>query len=206
MKLERPCNVRQADADRLAAALAKEDAENKREAAARASMQAETRRFAEHMLMQKRALASQEAVMEEARAAELSKAWDKRLAVWSKEQEARELLMAQVLEERKNQVAVKLENAKIDKEKQALARHRLEAELAKVNAIESQKLAEAKDVRMQHRALLENQIEDKAFKRAAAEFNKAQERMTAERAEAAYQMMLNDQMAKTTSTMQKFAK
>ena len=144
--------------------------------------------------------------MEEARAAELSKAWDKRLAVWSKEQEARELLMAQVLEERKNQVAVKLENAKLDKNKQAIARHRLEAELLKVNAIESQKLAEAKDVRMQHRALLENQIEDKAFKRAAAEFNKAQERMTAERAEAAYQMMLNDQMAKTTTTMQKFAK
>ena len=42
---------------------------------------------------------------------------------------------------------------------------------------------------MQHRALLENQIKDKAFKRAAAEFNKAQERMTAERSEAAYQMM-----------------
>ena len=48
------------------------------------------------------------------------------------------------------------------------------------------------------------QIKDKAFKRAAAEFNKAQERMAAERAEGAYQMMLNDQMAKTTSTMNKF--
>ena len=44
-----------------------------------------------------------------------------------------------------------------------------------------------------------------AFKRAAAEFNKAQERIAAERAEAAYQMMLGDQMAKTTSTMRKFA-
>ena len=59
---------------------------------------------------------------------------------------------------------------------------------------------------MQHRALLENQIKDKAFKRAAAEYNKAQERSMAERAEAAYMMMLNDQMAKTTSTMNKFAK
>ena len=59
---------------------------------------------------------------------------------------------------------------------------------------------------MMHRSLLENQIKDKAFKRAASEFNKAQERMAAERAEAAYQMMLNDQMAKTTTTMQRFAK
>ena len=58
---------------------------------------------------------------------------------------------------------------------------------------------------MMHRSLLENQIKDKAFKRAAGEFNKAQERMAAERAEAAYQMMLTDQMNKTTTTMNKFA-
>ena len=58
---------------------------------------------------------------------------------------------------------------------------------------------------MTHRALLENQIKDKAFKRAASEFNKAQERMTAERAEAAYQMMLNDQMDKTVTRIQQFS-
>ena len=125
--------------------------------------------------------------------------------MWGKEQQARENLIAQVLEERKNQVAVRLEKVRIDKQKQADARHRLEAELAKVNQLEADKDASMKATRMQHRALLENQIKDKAFKRAAADFNKAQERMTAERSEAAYQMMLNTQMAKTTSTMQKFA-
>ena len=114
--------------------------------------------------------------------------------------------MAQVLEERKQQVFQKLEAVKTDKLNQAEARHRLERELAQVNAIEHKKNEDMKDIRMQHRALLENQIKDKAFKRAAAEFNKAQERMTAERSEAAYQMMLNDQMAKTSSTMNRFAK
>ena len=94
----------------------------------------------------------------------------------------------------------------VDKEKQAEARHRLEAELAQVNALEKAKLDEAAYVRMQHRALLENQIKDKAFKKQAAQFNKAQERMTAERSEAAYQMMLNDQLNKTTANMNKFAK
>ena len=197
---------RGADAKRLQDALDKEAQQAAQEQAARDAMQGETKRFAEAMLAQKRAIASQEGIMEQARQAELGKAWEKRMAVWAKEQAQRENLMAQVLDERKNQVAVSLENAKMEKQKHAEARHRLEAELAKVNALEAQKLAEAKSVRMQHRALLENQIEDKAFKRAAAEFNKAQERMTAERAEAAYQMMLNDQMAKTTSTMQKFAK
>ena len=59
-----------------------------------------------------------------ARKAELDKAWDKRLAVWSKEQEAREALMAQVLNERKGQVEVKLQNVIIDK------KHQLERELA----------------------------------------------------------------------------
>ena len=197
---------RAADAERLAAQLALEQHEAEREAAARESMQHETRRFAEHMLQQKRAIAQQEGLQEIARKAELDKAWDKRLAVWGKEQEARENLMAQVLDERKMQVQVKLEGTKIDKMNQAEARRRLEAELALVNKAEQDKLNDAKDIRMQHRALLESQIKDKAFKRAANEFNKAQERMSAERAEAAYQMMLNDQMNKTTTTMNKFAK
>merc|ERR1719174_1384340 len=100
---------RKADADRLQAQLALEAHENEREAAARASMQHETRRFAEHMLMQKREIAAREEEQEAARKIELDKAWDKRLAVWGKEQEARENLMAQVLDERKQQVAVKLD-------------------------------------------------------------------------------------------------
>ena len=139
-----------------------------------------------------------------ARKAELDKAWDKRLAVWGKEQQARENLMAQVLEERKQQVEVKLQSVKVDKQNQAEARRRLEAELSAVNALEKAKLDEAASIRMQHRSLLENQIKEKAFQRAAAEFNKAQERSAAERAEAAYQMMLHDQMAKTSTTMSKF--
>jgi len=197
---------RQADAERLQAQLALEAHEAEREAAARASMQHETRRFAEHMMMQKRAIAAREGEQEVARKAELDKAWDKRLAVWGKEQEARENLMAQVLDERKQQVEVKLRAVQVDKQNQAEARRRLNDELAAVNHIEKSKLEEAASVRMTHRALLENQIKEKAFQRAAGEFNKAQERMTAERAEAAYQMMLNDQMTKTTTAMQKFAK
>ena len=81
--------------------------------------------------------------MEAARKKELDKAWDKRLEVWGKEQEAREKLLAQVLTERKHQVAVRLEQVKVDKQKQADARIRLEAELAHVNAIEAAKTREA---------------------------------------------------------------
>ena len=196
---------RDADAKRLSDQLAHEAEENRREEAARHSMQEETRRFAEHMLAQKRALAQHEGAQEEARKKELDKAWDKRLAVWGKEQEARENLMAQVLDERRVQVEVKLQNVKIDKEKQAEARHRLEAELAQVNALEKAKLDEAAHVRMEHRRLLENQIKDKAFKKQAAQFNKTQERMTAERSEAAYMAMLNHQMEKTVGTMNKYS-
>jgi len=125
--------------------------------------------------------------------------------VWGREQEARENLMAQVLDERRVQVATKLKQVRIDKQKQADARMRLEAELAAVNRIEADKAAESAGTRMAHRALLENQIKEKAFKRGAADYNKAQERLTAERAEAAYQMMLTDQMGKTAMTMSKYA-
>jgi len=196
---------RKADEERLSAQLALEKQEAEREAAAKASMQQETRRFAEHMLAQKRQIAAQEEVMEAARQKELNKAWDKRLEVWGREQEARENLMAQVLDERRVQVATKLKQVRIDKQKQADARMRLEAELAAVNRIEADKAAESAGTRMAHRALLENQIKEKAFKRAAADYNKAQERLTAERAEAAYQMMLTDQMGKTAMTMSKYA-
>lgn len=154
---------RQADAQRLAAQLAKEAHENEREASARETMQAETRKFAEHMIAQKRALEQQQGVQEVARKAELDKAWDKRLAVWSKEQEAREALMAQVLNERKGQVEVKLQNVIIDKKNQAEARRRLEAELTAVNRMEADKLEEAKAVRMMHRGLLENQARSPHF-------------------------------------------
>merc|ERR1719440_547095 len=146
---------RKADAERLEAQLALEAHENEREAAARASMQHETRRFAEHMMQQKRAIAAREEEQEAARKTELDKAWDKRLAVWGKEQEARERLMAQVLEERKAQVEVKLQSVKIDKANQAEARFRLEKELTAVNKLEKAKLDEAAMIRMQHRSLLE---------------------------------------------------
>jgi len=197
---------REEDLSRLNAQLEMEKADEQREAMAREAMQKETRLFAEHMLMQKRAIASREADIDAAQQRELNKAWEKRQAVWGHEQEAREKLMAQVLHERKMQVQKKLDDVKIDKAKQAAARVRLEAELSRVNEIESQKLEEGRQTRLEHRALLENQMKDKAFKKAAAQFNKAQERMAAERAEAAYQSMLHDQMSKTMSSMEKYSK
>ena len=196
---------RDADLARLQAQLDMEKADEEREAAAREAMAKETRLFAEHMLAQKRALASREAEIDAAQKLELDKAWDKRLAVWGQEQEAREHLMAQVLNERKMQIQKKVEMEKVDKAKQAAARIRLEAELARVNEMEANKLEQGRQVRMEHRALLENQMKQKAFSKAAAQFNKSQERMAAERSEAAYQAMLADQMAKTTANMEKFS-
>ena len=131
--------------------------------------------------------------------AEQDKAWEKRLAVWGQEQEARERLMAQVLHERKVQVDQKVIAAEIEKEKAAEARYKLEAELGRVNAMEANKTEAGRQVRMEHRALLENQIKDKAFQRAAAEYNKMQERMASERAEAQYQAMLREQLDKTAA-------
>jgi len=197
---------REEDLRRLTAQLEMEKADEQREAMAREAMQKETRLFAEHMLAQKRFIASREAEIDAAQKAELDKAWEKRLTVWGKEQEAREKLMAQVLHERKIQVQKKVEAEKVDLAKQAAARVRLEQELERVNAIEANKLEQGRQVRMEHRSLLENQMKEKAFKKAAAQFNKAQERSAAERAEAAYQSMLHDQMAKTSASMEKYAK
>merc|ERR1719353_1474664 len=107
--------------------------------------------------------------------------------------------MAQVLEERKIQVEVKLEQEKINKVREAHARECLNTELERINLVE-----EAKQVRLEHQALLKNQMKDKAFQRAAAQYNKMQERMASERAEAQYQAMLREQLDKTAANMDKF--
>jgi len=196
---------KEGDMERLNAVLQKEAAEDEKEARCRAAQGELTRTFAAHMIAQKRALASHEEHLEAERKKQLDKAWDKRLAEWGREQEAREKLMAQVLEERRMQVEVKLEQEKIDKVKSAHARSQLDVELQRINLIEAAKAEEARQVRLEHQALLKNQMKDKAFQGAANQYNKMQERMASERAEAQYQAMLQDQMDKTMSNMQKFS-
>jgi hypothetical protein len=75
-----------------------------RESEAKRAMQAETRLFADHMIAQKREVQRQEGVADEARQQAQAHEWGKRMAVWGAEQEAREQLMAQVLDERRIQV------------------------------------------------------------------------------------------------------
>ena len=196
---------KEGDISRLNSVLEKERVEDEKETRCRAAQAELTRTFAAHMIAQKRAAASHEAEQEEIRAVQLGKAWDKRLAEWGAEQEARERLMAQVLNERKIQVEVKLEQEKIDKVRSAQARECLNAELGRINVIEAVKDQEAKQVRLEHQALLKNQIKDKAFQKAANQFNKMQEKQGSERAEAQYQAMLREQMDKTMSNMEKFS-
>lgn len=196
---------KEGDMARLHAVLEKERTEDEKEARCRKAQADLTRTFASHMMAQKRALANYEADQEAIRAEQLAKAWDKRLAEWGAEQEAREKLMAQVLEERKIQVEVKLEQEKINKVREAHARECLNTELERINLVEAAKNEEAKQVRLEHQALLKNQMKDKAFQRAAAQYNKMQERMASERAEAQYQAMLQEQMTKTMANMHKFS-
>ena len=63
----------------------------------------------------------------------------------------------QVLEERRTQVEVKLEQEKIDKVKSAHARSQLDVELQRINLIEAAKAEESRQVRLEHQALLKNQ-------------------------------------------------
>ena len=187
------------DAERLAYQLSKEGENERKEAEARAMIGSETRLFAEHMLAQKRSLASLEQEQEAARAADNDVQWEKRLQVWGKEQEAREQLMSQVLKEREVQVKTKVEAEKIAKQNEADAREKLEFELQRINQLEALKLDEARKTRMEHRALLEHQIKEKAFERAAAAFNTEQDRLAAQRSEAAYQQKMARENARTAA-------
>jgi hypothetical protein len=194
------------DAARLKAVLDHEAKMDASEHESKQKMQEETRAFGAAMIAQKRALASYEGEMERLREEQQAKEWEKRLTVWRQEQDARERLMAQVLDERAIQVEEKLKLTKVKKVKEAEARVELETELERINALEDAKVAEGKHVLLQHRDLLKNQIDQKRFEGAASQFNKKQEKMMAERAEAQYQAMLDDQMFKVKSQMEKFSK
>ena len=194
------------DAARLKAVLDHEAKMDASEHESKQKMQEETRAFGAAMIAQKRALASYEGEMERLREEQQAKEWEKRLTVWRQEQDARERLMAQVLDERAIQVEEKLKLTKVKKVKEAEARVELETELERINALEDAKVAEGKHVLLQHRDLLKNQIDQKRFEHAASQFNKKQEKMMAERAEAQYQAMLDDQMFKVKSQMEKFSK
>ena len=111
----------------------------------------------------------------------------------------------QVLEERRVQVVTKLEEEKILKEKEAHARAKLEHELSRINNLEALKLEDARTTRLEHRALLEHQIKEKAFARAAAAFNTEQDRLASQRAEAAYQEKMASENARTAQQMAKYA-
>ena len=118
---------------------------------------------------------------------------------------AQPLHLALVRRERAIQVEEKLKLTKLKKVKEAEARVELETELERINALEDAKVAEGKHVLLQHRDLLKNQIDQKRFEGAASQFNKKQEKMMAERAEAQYQAMLSEQMTKTMANMEKFS-
>ena len=155
-----------------------------RELAAKKVMRSDTRRFAEHMMAQKREGLSRDHDHEAAREAEMDKAWDQRLAEHSEEQRARERLMAQVSEERESQVMVRLRETKAAKALEAERRRTLESELERLDAMHSQQLAHVRKAKIEHRALLEQQIEERRLNRhAAAEHDKLQERVLVERAQ-----------------------
>jgi len=192
------------DIERLNTVLQKEMDEDRKMEAGREAQAELTRSFAAQMMAQKQELASYENEMEAKRKACGDKAWDKRLAEWGREQSARESLMAQVLQERKLQVETKLELEKVNKVKLGHARVELDRELGRIHVVEAAKNEEAKAVRLEHQALLRNQMKDKEFTRAASTFNKMQEKSMAENAEAQYQAMLSEQMSRTMSNMEKF--
>lgn len=84
------------------------------------------------------------------------------------------------------------------------SRHKLHDELACINNLEASKLQASAATRVEHRSLLEHQIKEKAYKKAAADFNKVQEKAAAERAEAQYQATLNSQLSRTMAQMAKY--
>lgn len=80
------------------------------EAARKARLREEAAMYRKHLLEQMKKEAEDEALLNRLREEEQEKAWQKRVENWEREKEARKQLMADVMEERRNQILRKRKN------------------------------------------------------------------------------------------------
>ena len=144
LRAEKEAEIRRQQEEDLALLNAMLEKERKAEAAEmayKASLKAQAREYQAQLIELMKKEAVDEAASEAIRQAEQDKAWRKREEVWEQERAAREKLMKEVIEVRRQQLQQRLEQNRIDREAALVER---EAMLAEVEEQEAGRILEAK--------------------------------------------------------------
>ena len=144
---------RELDLAFLDAVLKKEAAQEAAEHAKKAAYAEAAAQYRKHLMALMVKEADDNAVLDQMRADEFEKAWGKRVEVWAREQEARERLMAHVMEERRRQIDEKYARLEREKEEEMADRQRLLEDLERgygldVAHIERRKIFQSENGRL----------------------------------------------------------
>merc|ERR1712072_553763 len=138
--------------------LAKEKAEDERDAAEKARQITEARAYAEEVKQQMIKEASNEAELERLRQDDQERQWRKREEQWAREKAARDHLMREVIEERKRQIGRKEDKFQLAKEEEMLERERLIAEMERLATIEEQQAFDRAQERIRNQEVVVGMI------------------------------------------------
>lgn len=151
----------QEDLQLLNTVLAKEKAEDERDAAGAAAYAAEQKEHGAQVKSMMVKEANNQAELDKLRAADQERQWKKREEQWAREKAARDHLMQEVIEERKRQIRWKEEKFEMVKEEEMLERERLIAEMERLATIEEQQAYDRAQARKVDQNVLVNMIKRK---------------------------------------------
>mmetsp|Transcript_22655 Transcript_22655/g.55923 ORF Transcript_22655/g.55923 Transcript_22655/m.55923 type:complete len:487 (-) Transcript_22655:44-1504(-) len=197
LRAEKEAEIRRQQEEDLAllnAMLEKERQAEEAEQTYKSQLRAQAREYQAQLIELMKKEAVDEAASEAIRKAEQDKAWRKREEVWEKERAARERLMKDVMEVRKEQLKERLESNKRGREIALIERERMMAEVEDMEHQDALNAAIRANIQKQHQAELIKQIEV-ARRNMRREMELAALEMEASRREEeAYQARLHKEM------------
>ena len=124
------------------------------------------------------------------RADEFEKAWEKRTEVWAREQEARERLMAHVMEERRRQIEEKQMRLEQEKQEEMAARQRLVEAIEQGAGLDQAHISRRALLAEETERVLKAQVRDKEMRKERDALMVMREQRALEIAERQYQQRL----------------
>ena len=181
---------RELDLAFLDAVLTKEAAQEAMENAKKAAYAEAAAQYRKHLMALMVKEADDNAVLDQMRADEFEKAWGKRVEVWAREQDARERLMAHVMEERRRQIDERYGRLEREKEEEMLDRQRLVEDLERGAGLDVAHIERRTLFQEENDRIIKAQVREKQMRAERATLMEQRERRALEIAEQQYQQRL----------------
>jgi len=181
---------RELDLAFLDAVLKKEAAQEASELAKKSAYAEAAAQYRKHLMALMVKEAHDNAVLDQMRADEFEKAWGKRVEVWAREQEARERLMAHVMEERRRQIDEKYGRLEREKEEEMADRQRLLEDLERGAGLDVAHIERRKLFQEENDRIIKAQVREKQMRAERATLMEQRELRALQIAEQQYQQRL----------------